>query len=302
MAHTFAPDTEALTLRRGDLEFDALAAGPPDGPLVLFLHGFPEFSTCWRHHLAAAAQAGYRAVAVDQRGYSPRARPLDTADYAVTELVADVAAFADELGAERFHLVGHDWGGVVAWTAAAMHADRVISLAVLSTPHPGALAEALDSSPEQREAMRYIRLFQTPGAAEEQLLDNGAAGLTGVFEDRVPDDLVADNVRRMSQAGALTAALNWYRALALDSGSDSDSGPSAATSANAAAVSVPTLYVWGDRDMSFTAAGARGTGEWVAAPYRFIELEGFSHWLPEEAPERIIPALMEHLAAAAEDD
>ncbi|MUL40517.1 alpha/beta hydrolase [Streptomonospora sp. PA3] len=289
MANTLAPETQALTLRRGDLEFDALAAGPADGPLVLFLHGFPEFATCWRRHLVAAARAGYRAVAVDQRGYSPGARPLDEADYTMPELVADVATFADGLGAERFHLVGHDWGGAVAWEAAARHADRVASLAVLSTPHPAALSAALSSSPEQREAMSYFRLFQTPGAAEEALLDNGAAGLVGAFQGRVPEDLVEDNVRRLSQAGALTAALNWYRALRLESGSP-----------GAPAVGAPTLYVWGSEDMSFTAGPARATGDWVAAPYRYIELEGFSHWLPEEAPEETIPPLLDHLAAAEE--
>ncbi|GAA4901989.1 alpha/beta fold hydrolase [Streptomonospora salina] len=287
MPDTLAPDTEALTLRRGDLEFDALAAGPADGPLVLFLHGFPEFATCWRRHLAAAGRAGYRAVAVDQRGYSPGARPLNTADYTVAELVGDVTAFADELGAERFHLVGHDWGGVLGWPTAARHADRVASLTVLSTPHPAALAAALASSPEQRTALSYIRLFQTPGAAEESLLDNGAAGLTGVYEGRVPEDLVADNVRRLSQAGALTAALNWYRAMELEEGST-----------DAPAISVPTLYVWSTEDVAFTAQAARGTGEWVAGPYRFVELDGFSHWLPEEAPEQTVEPLLEHLAAA----
>lgn len=287
MAETLAPDTETLTLRRGDLEFDALATGPADGPLVLFLHGFPEFATCWRRHLSAVGRAGYRAVAVDQRGYSPGARPLNTADYAVPELVGDVTAFADELGAERFHLVGHDWGGVVAWPTAAQHADRVASLTVLSTPHPAALADVLASSPEQRKAMSYIRLFQTPGAAEESLLDNAATALADLFEDRVPEDLVADNVRRLSQAGALTAALNWYRALELDTGST-----------DAPDISVPTLYVWGTEDAAFLAAAAHGTGERVSAPYRFIELEGFSHWLPEEAPEQTVEPLLEHLAAA----
>ncbi|MFD0775659.1 alpha/beta fold hydrolase [Streptomonospora algeriensis] len=287
MADTLAPGTEALTLRRGDLEFDALAAGPADGPLVLFLHGFPEFATCWRRHLAAAGRAGYRAVAVDQRGYSPGARPLNTADYTVAELVGDVIAFADELGAERFHLVGHDWGGVVAWPTAAQYAERVASLTVLSTPHPAALAAALASSAEQREALSYIRLFQTPGAAEEALLENTAAALVGLFEGRVPEDLVADNVRRLSQAGALTAALNWYRALESDG-----------ASTDAPAISVPTLYLWGTGDLAFTSGAAHGTGERVAAPYRFVELEGFSHWLPEEAPEQTINPLLDHLAAA----
>ncbi|MBV2364598.1 alpha/beta fold hydrolase [Streptomonospora nanhaiensis] len=288
MGPTLAPDTHALTLRRGDLVFDALATGPADGPPVLFLHGFPEFATCWRAEMAACAQAGFRAVAVDQRGYSPGARPADTAAYAVPHLVGDVLAFADALGAERFHLVGHDWGGVVAWPTAADHPERITSLTSLSTPHPRALAEVMAGSAEQRERLGYIRLFRKPGTAEEYLLSDGADRLAAVYEGRVPEDLLADNVRRLSEEGALTAALNWYRALARDS-------------ADAGTVAVPTLYVWGEHDLAYTAASARATGRRVSGPYWYVELDGASHWLPEEAADRVVPPLLEHLRAAQED-
>jgi pimeloyl-ACP methyl ester carboxylesterase len=281
-----APGTEPLTLPARGLEFDALAAGPPGAPLVLFLHGFPEFATSWRGQLAAVAAAGYRAVAVDQRGYSPGARPADPADYAVAELAADVIAFADALGADRFHLVAHDWGGVVAWPVAALHAERVASLVVLSTPHPRALAAATAASEEQRDRLGYIRAFRREGAAEAALLADGGAVLARLYGGRVPDDLVADNVRRLSAPGALTAALNWYRALHGDA-------------ADAPAIGVPTRYLWGDGDVAFTAAAAEATGDWVTASYTYTPLAGASHWLPEERPDRVTGPLLEHLAAHA---
>ncbi|MFC4561806.1 alpha/beta fold hydrolase [Nocardiopsis mangrovi] len=285
MPHDLAPGAEPIVLRLGDLTFDALSAGPQDGPPVLFLHGFPEFATCWRAHMAAVARAGFRAIAVDQRGYSPGARPRGVDAYAVPELVGDVFGFADALGLERFHLVGHDWGGVVAWPAAALHPERVATLSVLSTPHPAALAQAIGESPEQRERLSYIGLFRIEGTAEQALLADGAAQLAAVYEGKVSTDLVADNVRRLSEPGALTAALNWYRAL--DPGGQ----------AGVPAVAVPTLYVWGDGDPAFGSAAAERTAEWVSGPYTHVPLGGASHWLPEEQPERVIAPLLAHLTA-----
>ncbi|MDP8987695.1 MAG: alpha/beta hydrolase, partial [Actinomycetota bacterium] len=126
--------------------FDARVSGPEDGPLVLLLHGFPQTSAMWRRLLDALGAAGFRAVAPDQRGYSPGARPPDDDRYALDRLVADVLAMADQMGGHTFHLVGHDWGGIVAWRLAGQHRQRVRRLAVLSTPHPAALARALSGA------------------------------------------------------------------------------------------------------------------------------------------------------------
>lgn len=277
-------DAEPLTLGHESLQFDALALGPHTGPVVLFLHGFPEFATCWRSEMVEAARAGYRAVAVDQRGYSPGARPDNVADYTRANLVADVFGFADSLGAERFHLVGHDWGGVIAWPVAASAPERVITLTVLATAHPSALSEVLAESAEQREHMAYIDLFRTEGEAERVLLADDAAALRGIYQECVPADLVEDNVRRLSEPGALTAALNWYRAM----GSDDYQVPQ---------ITVPTLYLWGSEDLAFTRQAAERTASWVSGPYRFLPLEGATHWLPEEDPQRIISPMLAHLRA-----
>src|SRR5882757_9029929 len=136
----------------GQLTFDATAAGPDDGELVLLLHGFPQTKFAYRLQLPALAAAGYRAVAVDQRGYSPRARPVGTAAYHTEHLTADVLRIADALGADRFHLVGHDFGAVIGWQVAARHPDRLASYTSLSVGHPLAYVAALeDPSGEQRE-------------------------------------------------------------------------------------------------------------------------------------------------------
>jgi pimeloyl-ACP methyl ester carboxylesterase len=156
---------EPLQLPVRGLVFHALAAGPPTGELVVLLHGFPQTSACWTRVLATLAGAGYRAVAPDQRGYSPGARPTTIQAYRMSELVADVLAIADRLGAETFHLVGHDLGGVVAWRLAGRHPERVATLAAISTPHPRAFSRALVAGTQALRSA-YIPVFRLPRLPE----------------------------------------------------------------------------------------------------------------------------------------
>ena len=280
------PSLEALSLVSGPHTHTALGEGPRSGECVLLLHGWPEFADCWREILLALGAAGYRAVAVDQRGYARNARPRDIASYAALHLQSDALAFADQLGAKRFHLIAHDWGGLVAWGLASTHPRRVSSLSVLATPHPRALQAALVHEDQQRR-LDYVRFFRQPGGAVEQkLLAREAAALRAAYAGRVPPSLVDENIRRLRESGALEATLNWYRALPDD------------LSYPAGRVVVPTLYVWGTEDRALGREAALLTGGLVDAPYRFEILEGASHWLPEEAPNRIIPMLLDHLAAA----
>jgi pimeloyl-ACP methyl ester carboxylesterase len=272
-----------ISLKANGFVFDALAAGPDDAPLVLFLHGFPEFANAWTPILLKTAAAGYRCVAVDQRGYSKGARPQNVADYDVKELVSDVVAFADALGAKKFHLVGHDWGGAVAWKVAAAHPDRLRSLTVLSTPHSNALLAAIVSDPDQRERSRYIEFFRQPGGiAEASLLAEDGLRLRAVYRGKLDASAVDDNVRRFSEPGALTAAINWYRAL--DPGSRIGN------------IETPTLFIWGSEDQALGAVAAKGTADFVSGPYQFVPLEGCTHWLLEEAPEPVATHLIKHLA------
>ena len=195
----------------GDFTFDVRTAGPEDGEVVILLHGFPQTSYEWRHQIRALAAAGFRAVAPDQRGYSPGARPPDVADYALPLLVQDVIGLADAVGAERFHIVGHDWGAVVAWAVAVAARDRVITANPVSVPHPDAFARVLnDPTSCQPQASSYFDVFVQPNS-EDGFLANGQAGLRGIYAG-IDEAAVDEYVRALGSKPALGAALNWYRA------------------------------------------------------------------------------------------
>ena len=270
---------DAVRLDVGSFTFDGFAAGPEDGEVVLLLHGFPESAHEWDLVAPLLADAGYRVVAFDQRGYSPDARPPAVADYHHRLLAADALGVADALGADRVHLVGHDWGALVAWSTADLAPDRVATLSILSVPHPRAFAEARANDPVQQEKSAYIEFFRTADGAEQVFLDDGAEGLRRALAEMDPD-VVEHHVRVLQSPGAMAAALNYYRAW--DDSLD-EIGP----------IAVPTLFVWSTEDVAVARAGAEATGRWVDAPYRFVELDGLSHWLPEVAPDRIAALLLE---------
>jgi pimeloyl-ACP methyl ester carboxylesterase len=273
---------ERLVLDVNGFRFDALAGGPASGPLVLLLHGFPEFADSWLPILRQLADAGFRAVAVDQRGYSPGARPGRVADYAIDRLVSDVLGFAEVLGRSSFHLVGHDWGGIVAWTLAARHPDRLETLCVLSVPHVDALLDAIAGDSDQRRRSWYVKLFKAPFHLAELLLKAwNFRGLRKAYDGKLPAPLVEANVSRLREPGALTAALNWYRALAV--------------SLRIGPVAVPTMYVWGDCDQALGPVAAKATAAHVSGPYRFEILEGASHWLLEERANAVGDFILQHL-------
>jgi pimeloyl-ACP methyl ester carboxylesterase len=275
----------SLSLKANGFIFDALAAGPEDGQLVLLLHGFPQFADAWTSVMPQIAAAGYRVVAVNQRGYSPHARPPLVSDYATDILVSDVLGFADALHAPRFHLVGHDWGGAVAWTTAARHPKQLLSLTVLSTPHLDAFAAALNSDPDQQKRSSYFTLFRAPNhEAETQLLANDAELLRSAYRGKVSAAEVDANVRRFAEDGTLTAALNWYRAANIGA---QPLGP----------ITVPTTYIWGDQDQALGEVAALATKDYVTGPYRFERLDGKSHWLLEECPDTISKLVLERLKA-----
>jgi pimeloyl-ACP methyl ester carboxylesterase len=194
--------------------FNALVGGAADGDLVLFLHGFPEFGDAWRDVMQPIAEAGFRAVAVDQRGYSRGARPTDVSEYGIEHLLSDVRGFADALGHRRFHLVGHDWGAFLAWVFAAKHSDRLQSLSTLSTPHPDAFLNAVETDEDQKQRSRYISFFKMPdGAAESFFQADNYRHLRTVYQGKLSESAISQNIQRLAEPGALTAALNWYRAL-----------------------------------------------------------------------------------------
>jgi pimeloyl-ACP methyl ester carboxylesterase len=267
------------------MRFDALSAGPAGGDLVLLLHGFPQTASCWRTALTTLAAAGYHAVAPSQRGYSAGAHPDGVDAYRVSELCQDVLAIASKLGATRFHVVGHDWGGTVAWALAGEHPAAVVSLCAVSTPHTAALRQALRGT-RQRLQMAYIPILRLPRVAESLFEAGGGIAVeslltaTGLSKAHAHRDVAA-----LRKVGA-TGALNWYRALGTEP-------------VHSEPVEVPVLHIWGDRDPAFTREATELTAEHCRGDYHLLELEGGSHWIPDEHWDDVADVVLEHLAASS---
>lgn len=275
----------------GDLTFEAREAGPDGGELVLLLHGFPTTSAMWRNQLEALGEAGYHAVAPDQRGYSPGARPTEVEDYALAKLAEDAVGIADALGAERFNLVGHDFGGAVAWTAAANSPDRLISVTSVSTPHLAALGAAIQSEgSDQSDRSSYVAVFVQDGS-EQIFLNDDASLLRRLYADAgLSETEMEAQLSVMTDPDAMIAALNWYRATTF--GSTDPPGPS----------TVPTMFIWSNADAALGPDAAFMTAEFVTGPYRFEIIDRVNHWIPEVAPDEVSALLLDFLVDPAGGD
>jgi pimeloyl-ACP methyl ester carboxylesterase len=280
---------DRIEIEAGGFTFTGRACWPQDGRRVLCLHGFPQTSWAWRDQLCALGHAGFRAVAPDQRGYSSGARPSETSDYSTKLLIGDVIALADSMEMERFDLVGHDLGGLLGWIVAERFPDRVRSLSVISTPHPLALQHALSGGdPEQAARISTTASLQVPEVAERLLLGperDGSGLLRMLCETGLDKEDAGMYAAALSEPGALTAALNWYRA------------GDVSVLAELEPVLVPTMYVWSTGDAAIGRMAAMGTREHVRGPYRFEVLEGVSHWVPETAAEQLSELLVRHLTS-----
>jgi pimeloyl-ACP methyl ester carboxylesterase len=276
--------------RRNDLTFDVLDAGPPDGPVVVLLHGFPQHNDSWNAVIGPLTAAGYRCLAPNQRGYSAGARPPRRRDYRIPELVADLGALIDASGARRVHLVGHDWGAAVAWAAAAEMPERLATVSPISVPHPAAFLKSFVTS-RQGLASWYMYLFQLPRIPEWLLTRRNGSVVAEVLRRGGQTRAAAErDAQAMREPGALTAAINWYRAMPL-------SNPRAIRQK----VSVPTLYVWSDQDIALLPKSAHNTARYVSGEYRFEVLSGVSHWIPDEQPDKLADLLLDWFAAHQAD-
>jgi pimeloyl-ACP methyl ester carboxylesterase len=258
---------------------------------VVLLHGFPQSARCWDAVTPALAAAGLRTFAPDQRGYSPGARPVGRAAYRMAEVVADAAAVVEaalaQTGRSRAHVVGHDWGAIVAWTLAGARPELVRTVTGVSAPPPGAVADAL-RRPGQFLASWYLAAFAVPGLAERAFaVPRGASWsprlVRVLVESGQTRELAERDAARLADPAALTAALNWYRAIPLRRGAT----PPATT---------PALYVWSDRDTALTRDAAERAQRHLSGPFRYAELCGVSHWIPDEAPAALGELLLEHIA------
>jgi pimeloyl-ACP methyl ester carboxylesterase len=269
----------------GVLRFALDDAGPLDGEVVVCLHGFPQDRRAYARVTPLLVAAGRRVLVPDQRGYSPGARPAGRRAYALRHLVDDVLALLDEVGAERAHVVGHDWGGAVAWALAARAPQRLSGLTVLSTPHPAAMRHAVVWGTQGLRST-YAGLFQLPRLPEALLLAGDGAGLRVLLQrSGVPAEQAEHYTAALTAPGALTAALNWYRAVPL-------AGAPRPAPASPRPVRVPVTYLHGRSDPFFSPAAVAATGRFVAAPFRTQALDT-GHWIPEDAPTEVAAAVLD---------
>lgn len=254
-----------------------------EGPVVVLLHGFPEFWYSWHHQLPALAAAGFRAVAPDLRGYGLSGKPRGIRAYRIETLVADVAELVRGLGAGRAHVVGHDWGGVLAWYLPLFHPEVCASVTVLNAPHPVAFRRALKTSPDQRRRSRYVFFFQLPFLPERAMRKGNFAVLEKMLRrDPVrPGTFTDEDIRLYKEAlarpGALTSAINYYRAALRHP---------PRTRGRRWPESLPALLVWGARDRYLGPALAEGLEEWVPG-IRVTRLPEASHWVQNDAPDEV---------------
>jgi pimeloyl-ACP methyl ester carboxylesterase len=267
------------------------------GPLIVFLHGFPEFWYEWKDQLTEFA-ADHRAVAPDMRGYNLSDKPAGLDAYRMKQLVEDVRALAEHLGYKKFTLVAHDWGGGVAWSSAISHPEYLEKLAIINCPHPAIMARELAGNPEQQKASQYMLLFRSPQAEQMLSANNYAALVEAVLGDGLKSGVFTEAdkqayIAAWSQPGALTGGLNYYRAANLGppAPAKEGEGPAAAAPAQNAfgmeasslVVKVPTLVIWGEKDTALLTGNLDGMDQFV--PNLVVKrIPDGSHWVIHEKP------------------
>ena len=288
-----ARSTLMITLKKitmsPDLTFDVMVCGAEDAPVVLLLHGFAESFHMWRSQMPKLATMGYHPVAPSQRGYSPSARPdtREPAGYSFDHLMTDALSIAAACGGTtgRFHVVGHDWGGSIAWGIADRYPERVASLTVLSRPHPNAFNRALAAPDgEQKRRSSHHWWFLEADASARILADDARWLRERLEANKVPEAAIAEYVGVLGNPATMEAALAWYRARG-------------AIRAPIGVIKVPTLFIWGDADDTVGRMAAEGTREFVASAYQFGELAGVGHFAVDQEPDQITALLLGHLAA-----
>ncbi len=272
------------------IDLHVVAAGDESAPLVVLLHGFPEFWYGWRRVIGPLVDAGYRVVVPDQRGYNRSEKPDGVGSYRLTELTRDVVELIGTEDRERAAVVGHDWGGMVAWSVAAHHPEVVDRLTIVNAPHPTAYQRQLVSNPAQLRRSWYALWFQVPWLPERvaryddyRVLERALRGTAA--PGTVRDDELARYRRAWDRTGALTAMLNWYRAAARYP-------PRSPTEP----IEPPTLVVWGEDDVALVPSLAVDSAM-LCADGRLELLPETSHWVPHEAPARLTDEILAHLAA-----
>jgi pimeloyl-ACP methyl ester carboxylesterase len=252
-----------------------------DGRPVVMLHGWPDSGRLWRNQVPALADAGFRVIVPDLRGFGASDKPTDVEAYSLLFLAADIAAVLDAEGVDRAHIVGHDWGAALAWGIASLAPERTDHLVALSVGNPGAFAAA---GFPQREKSWYMLLFQFVGVAEQWLSDNDWANFREWSAHPDADEAIA----QLERNGSLTAGLNYYRA---NLPPESLVGPGL----ELPPVQAPTMGVWSSGDMALLESQMTGSSKFVTGSWRYERLDGPGHWMQLEAPDALNALLLDFL-------
>ncbi|ELY28761.1 alpha/beta fold family hydrolase [Natrialba magadii ATCC 43099] len=285
---------DSSTRELSNVRLHVVTGGDESGPLVVLLHGFPEFWYGWRHQLEPLIEAGYRVVVPDQRGYNRSEKPDGVGSYRLRYLTRDIVDLIDAEGRERAHIVGHDWGGIVAWDLATRYPDVVDRLAVINAPHPTVFQRVLRSNLEQVVRSWYAYTFQLPWLPERLLGAGDYTRLERAMTGTAPSGTFSPAAlslyrRAWDQQGALTGMLNWYRAsgryppVRLQSGSTADEP----------LLETPTLLIWGDGDFALVSELARKSAA-RCENRRFVQVSGASHWVQHEKSAVVTEELLTH--------
>jgi pimeloyl-ACP methyl ester carboxylesterase len=281
----------ARLINVGDVNLNVIDVGV--GPVVVLLHGFPDRALMWRHQIHALREAGYRVIAPDLRGYGDSDRPDQVADYTVAHSVGDIVGLLDALNVDSFRLAAHDWGATVGWALASTLPKRVHQYAALSVGHPAALSGA---GFEQKQRSWYMLWFDFVGVAEDQLPQNDWQWYRDWAYDgaqRADDEELDRQLRDLERPGALTSALNWYRAnIPPEQYAQSTRGT------GLAAVQCPVMGIWSERDMALTERQMTDSARHVAGPWRYERIPHVGHWIPTYAPARTTELLLDFFASA----
>jgi pimeloyl-ACP methyl ester carboxylesterase len=271
----------------GEVNLRCASAGPTDGKLVVLLHGFPECGESWRAVGAVLAQAGCRVVIPDMRGYGGSDKPVGVASYDVRKLTGDVAGLIGAFGRQRAHVVGHDWGGVVAWWTAMLRPEVVERLGIVNAPHPVAYSVAMNTAAQMRRGW-YVYFFQIPWLPEQLLALGDYRAIRRLFaRDNIPAERSEPCVASLRQPGARTAALSYYRAAVRQRFSRTPPKPSV--------ILAPTMVVWGEHD-HFLVPSLSQPPPKLVPNVRVVRLPDATHWAPIDAVGPVSRALLDHLA------
>jgi len=255
-----------------------------EGTPVILIHGFPDTGDLWRNQVSALNAAGYRTIVPDMRGRGQTSQAAVVGDYGLISIVGDVIAILDALDIPKAHVVGHDWGSAVAWLVAALNPSRATSLTAISVGFPAASTASASLESHQKAWYRYMVQFPE---AEEIFQRNDWRMLRLLLDGTADTDTY---IQTLSQPGALTAGLNWYRANLNPASMLADRPP-------LPRVSAPTLGIWSDGDNYLTEAAMQSSGDFVDAEFRYERLEGVDHWIPTGAPDKLNELLLSHLSS-----